>query len=198
MRWVCAGLVAIHDLGRHSNRLCQMRRCPGPPCHCWAHKRPLKGGRSPQPSEGQQCLQLWIQGWLRLLGLTLSEQIIEEPGEPDQTPAPALLTEPDQQAIAAGRKLKATGGVGVSEGHGGRSAGRHLQHGAGSRTRDDPPMCRVMRHHRQPAAGMAPILDAAPHHEEACAAAMSHPGKPAVKVGELCGTCIRCREAPGC
>ena len=27
-------------------------------------------------------------------------------------------------------------------------------------------MCRVMRHHRQPAAGMAPILDAAPHHEE--------------------------------
>ena len=33
-------------------------------------------------------------------------------------------------------------------------------------------MCRVMRHQRQPAAGMAPILDAAPHHEEACAAAV--------------------------
>jgi len=33
-------------------------------------------------------------------------------------------------------------------------------------------MCRVMRHHRQPVAGMAPILDAAPHHDEACAAAM--------------------------
>jgi hypothetical protein len=32
-------------------------------------------------------------------------------------------------------------------------------------------MCRVMRNHRQPAAGMAPILDAAPHHEEACAEA---------------------------
>jgi hypothetical protein len=35
-----------------------------------------------------------------------------------------------------------------------------------ARTRDDPPMCRAMRHHRQPAAGMAPILDAAPHSEE--------------------------------
>ena len=91
----------------------------------------MKGGRSPQPSEGQQCLQLGIQGWLGLLGLALGEQIIEEPGEPDQPPAPALLTEPDQQAIAAGRELKATGGVGVSEGHGGRSAGRRLHAGRG-------------------------------------------------------------------
>lgn len=91
----------------------------------------MKGGRSPQPSEGQQGLQLGIQDWLRLLGLALGKQIIEEPGEPDQTPAPALFTEPDQQAIAAGRELKATGGVGVSEGHGGRSAGRHLQAGRG-------------------------------------------------------------------
>jgi hypothetical protein len=41
--------------------------------------------------------------------------------------------------------------------------------GAGSRTRDDLLMCRVMRHLRQPAAGMASILDAAPHHDEACA-----------------------------
>lgn len=29
-----------------------------------------------------------------------------------------------------------------------------------------------MRHHRQPAAGMARILDAAPHHEEACMASI--------------------------
>jgi hypothetical protein len=36
----------------------------------------------------------------------------------------------------------------------------------GVRTRDDPPTRRVMRHRRQPAAGMAPILDAGPHHEE--------------------------------
>ncbi len=33
-------------------------------------------------------------------------------------------------------------------------------------------MCRVMRHQRQQAAGMAPILDAAPHHEKACAAVL--------------------------
>jgi hypothetical protein len=46
----------------------------------------------------------------------------------------------------------------------------HLQRGAGSRSRDDPPRCRVMHHHRQPAAGMAPILEAAPHDAEACAA----------------------------
>ena len=95
-------------------------------------------GRSPQPSEGQQCLQLWIQGWLRLLGLALGEQIIEEPGEPDQPPAPALLTEPDQQAIAAGGELKATGGVGVSGGHAGRSAGRHLQAGRGQGPATNP------------------------------------------------------------
>lgn len=39
--------------------------------------------------ERQQCLQPWIHGWLRLLGLAFGEQIIEEPGEPDQLPAPA-------------------------------------------------------------------------------------------------------------
>ncbi len=41
-------------------------------------RRPLKGGRSPPPSEGQQRLQLGIQLWLRLLGLALGEQIIQE------------------------------------------------------------------------------------------------------------------------
>ena len=34
-------------------------------------------------------------------------------------------------------------------------------------------MCRDMRHHLQPTAGMAPILDAAPHTDEACAAAIN-------------------------
>ena len=43
----------------------------------------MKGGLSPQPSEGQQGLQLGIQDWLGLLSLTLREQIIEKPGEPD-------------------------------------------------------------------------------------------------------------------
>jgi hypothetical protein len=33
-------------------------------------------------------------------------------------------------------------------------------------------MCRVMWHQRQTAAGMAPILHAAPHHEVGCAAAI--------------------------
>jgi len=33
-------------------------------------------------------------------------------------------------------------------------------------------MCRVMRHHRQQAAGMALILDAATHHEDVCAYSM--------------------------
>ena len=46
-------------------------------------------------------------------------------------PAPALLTEPEEQAITAGRERKVTGGVDVSEGHGGRSAGRHLPAGRG-------------------------------------------------------------------
>jgi hypothetical protein len=36
-----------------------------------------KGGRSPQPSEGQKRLQFRINWRLRLLGLTLREQIIE-------------------------------------------------------------------------------------------------------------------------
>ncbi len=139
MRWVCAGPEVIHDLGRQSSRppscvSAQVRDCLAGP-----RSSPMRGGRSPQPSEGQQGLQLGIQDWLWLLSLPLGEQInsfgegcaYEEPGEPDQTPAPALLTESDQQAIAAGRELKATGGVGVSEGHGGRSAGRLLQAGRG-------------------------------------------------------------------
>lgn len=50
-----------------------------------------KGGRSPQPSEGQQRLQLRINWRLRLLGLALREEIIQEPSKADQTPAPAFL-----------------------------------------------------------------------------------------------------------
>ena len=46
---------------------------------------------SPQPSEGQQRLQLGICRWLRLLRLTLSEQIIQQSCQPDQPAAPALL-----------------------------------------------------------------------------------------------------------
>ena len=50
--------------------------------------------------------------WLGLLGLPLGEQLnsfgegcaYEEPGEADQAPAPALLTEPEEQAITAGRE----------------------------------------------------------------------------------------------
>jgi hypothetical protein len=38
---------------------------------------PLKGRRSPLPSEGQRSFQLQIEEWLGLLGLTLHEQIIE-------------------------------------------------------------------------------------------------------------------------
>ena len=72
-------------------------------------RRRLNGGRSPQPSEGQQSLQLRIQDWLRLLGLTLRKQInsfregcaYEEPGQADQAPAPAFLAEEKQQAITA-------------------------------------------------------------------------------------------------
>ena len=65
-------------------------------------RRRLNGGRSPQPSEGQQSLQLRIEDWLGLLGLTLRAQIIEEPSQADQAPAPAFLAEEEQQAIAAG------------------------------------------------------------------------------------------------
>ena len=101
----------------------------------------MKGGRSPQPSEGQQGLQLGIQDWLGLLRLTLGEQIIEEVGEPDQPAAPALFTEPEQQAIAAGRELQPAGGMQMSRGvnrkakrgHGGTSAGPQLQAGRGQR-----------------------------------------------------------------
>ncbi len=91
-----------------------------------------EGGRSPPPrSKGQQRLQLGIQNWLGLFGLTLREQIIEEPSQADQTPAPAFFAEEEQQAIAACSELEPTGGVDVGEGHGGRSAGRHLQAGRG-------------------------------------------------------------------
>jgi hypothetical protein len=38
--------------------------------------------------------------------------------------------------------------------------------GAGSRTRAIHLICRAMRHQRQPIASLAPILDAATHHEE--------------------------------
>ena len=65
-----------------------------------------------------------IQVWLGLLGLPLGEQLIKELSEANQAPAPALLTEPEEQAITAGREMKAASGVDVSEGHGGRSAGR--------------------------------------------------------------------------
>jgi hypothetical protein len=75
------------------------------------------------------ALQLGIREWPGLLGLPLGEQIIEEPGEPDQIPAPALPNEPEQQSIIAGREMEETGGVDVSEGHGGRRAGRHFQAG---------------------------------------------------------------------
>ena len=132
MRWVCAGPVAIHVLGRQGSRPRQLRPCPGcPRRRCLTPLKFSERGQKPPQSEGQQGLQLGIQDWLGLLSLPLCEQIIEEPGEPDQPPAPALLTEPDQQAIAAGGELKATGSVGVSDGHGGRSAGRHLQAGRG-------------------------------------------------------------------
>ena len=77
--------------------------------------------------------------WLGLIGLPLGEQLnsfgegcaYEELSEADQAPAPALLTEPEEQAITAGREMKAASGVDVSEGHGGRSAGHHLQAGRG-------------------------------------------------------------------
>ncbi len=92
---------------------------------------PLKGGRSPLPSERQQSFQLQIEEWLGLLGLTLREQIIEEASHADQAPAPAFFAEEVQQAIAARGEMAPAGGVGVSEGHGGQSAGPHLQAGRG-------------------------------------------------------------------
>ena len=102
-------------------------------------RRRLNGGRSPQPSEGQQSLQLRIQDWLGLLGLTLREQIIEEPSQADQAPAPAFLAEEEQQAIAACGEVQPPGGMSVNgrgsrsekRGHGGHSAGPGLQAGRG-------------------------------------------------------------------
>ena len=111
----------------------------GQSCLASRPKPCLKGGRSPQPSEGQQGLQLWIQDWLGLLSLALGEQIIQKPGEPDQPPAPALFAEPVQQPIAAGGEVQPAGGMQVNRGvsgkakrgHGGTSAGPHLQAGRG-------------------------------------------------------------------
>ena len=92
---------------------------------------PLKGGRSPLSSEGHRSFQLQIEEWLGLLGLTLHEQIIEEPSQADQAPAPAFFAEEEQQAIAARGEMEPTGGVDLSDGHGGQSAGLHLQAGRG-------------------------------------------------------------------
>ena len=88
-----------------------------------------KGPGSPQPSEGQQRQQLRINWRLRLLGLALREEIIQEPPKPEEPPAPAFFAEEEQQAIAAGSEVQPAGGVDVGEGHGGRSAGRHFQAG---------------------------------------------------------------------
>jgi hypothetical protein len=52
--------------------------------------------------------------WLGLIGLPLGEQLnsfgegcaYEELSEADQAPAPALLTEPEEQAITARREKK--------------------------------------------------------------------------------------------
>jgi hypothetical protein len=95
------------------------------------YRRQLKGGRSTNPSEGQQSLQLRIQAWLGLLSLTLREQIIEESSQADQAPAPTFLAKEEQQAIAACSEVEPAGGVDVSEGHGGRSAGHRFQAGQG-------------------------------------------------------------------
>ncbi len=47
--------------------------------------------------------------WLGLLGLTLREQIIEEPSQADQAPAPAFFAEDEQQAITTAIEVKAAG-----------------------------------------------------------------------------------------
>ncbi len=124
--WWRSTTSGARAVGRSSCVHVQVRNAAAGPC-----RRRLNGGRSPQPSEGQQSLQLRIQDWLGLLGLTLREQIIEEPSQADQAPAPAFLAEEKQQAIAAYGEVEPTGGVDVSEGHGGRSAGRHFQAGRG-------------------------------------------------------------------
>jgi hypothetical protein len=70
---------------------------------------PLQGRRSPLPSEGQRSFQLQIEEWLGLLGLTLREQIIEEPSQADQAPVPAFFAEDEQQAITTAIEVKAAG-----------------------------------------------------------------------------------------
>ena len=130
---------------------------------------------APKPSEGQQRLQYGICGQLWLLGLMIGEQIIQELRETDQPPAPALLAEPEQRAIAVGREVQPAGGMQVNRGCERDDKAWPWRNqrrspppsGAGSRTRAIRLTCRVMRHQRQPTAGMAPILEVAPDHEEA-------------------------------
>jgi hypothetical protein len=148
-------------VGRDSYVHAQARDAVAGPC-----RRPLKGGRSPSPSEGQKSLQLEIQDWLGLLGLTLSEQIIEEPSQADQ--APAFFAEEEQQAIAACCEVVPTGGVDVSEGHGGRSAGLHFQAVRGHGPATIPGCAASCGTTVSKPRGMAPILDDAPQPEEAC------------------------------
>jgi len=139
MRWVCAGPLADHSpdaAGAGDAAAAQQKRARHGNRNGLAS---TKRGRSPQPSEGQQRLQLGISRRLRLLRLTLGEQIIQQSCQPDQPSAPALFTEPEQQAIAAGRELQPAGGMQVNRGvsgkakrgHGGTSAGLHLQAGRG-------------------------------------------------------------------
>lgn len=99
----------------------------------------MNGSRSPQPSEGQQGLQLRIQSRLGLLSLPFDQQIIQEPTETHQPPGPVLLAEPVQQAIAAGGEAEPPVGMNVigggtrseKRGHGGSSAAPDLQAGRG-------------------------------------------------------------------
>ena len=66
----------------------------------------------------------------------------EQSSQSDQPAAPALFSEPEQKAIAAGREVQPAGSMrankGVSgkanRGHSGPSAGRHLQAGRGQGT----------------------------------------------------------------
>jgi hypothetical protein len=75
----------------------------------WPCQMSSERGTKPPPSEGQRSFQLQIEEWLGLLGLTLREQIIEEPSQADQAPAPAFFAEEVQQAIATAIEVKAAG-----------------------------------------------------------------------------------------
>jgi hypothetical protein len=100
-----AMIIAVRSKGKRGRKLidetryyvsaaavdAQVRDPIAGPC-----RRRLKGGRSPPPSEGQQSLQLRIQDWLGLLGLTLRVQIIEEPSQADEASAPAFISEEKQ------------------------------------------------------------------------------------------------------